>query len=42
MVKLGNDWDERLSGEFDNLMDITKVFIPTADIYDGMVIEVID
>ncbi len=33
---------ELLSGEFDSLMDITKVFIPTADIYDGMVIEVID
>ena len=31
-----------LCGEFDSLMDIERVFIPTADITDGMVIEVID
>ena len=31
-----------LTGEFDSLMDINRVFIPTADITDGMVIEVID
>lgn len=33
---------KELYGEFDNLMDIERVFIPTADITDGMVIEVID
>ncbi len=33
---------KELTGEFDNLMDITKVFIPTADITEGMIIEVID
>ena len=33
---------KELCGEFDSLMDIERVFIPTADITDGMVIEVID
>ncbi|MBR6502045.1 MAG: hypothetical protein IKT42_01255 [Clostridia bacterium] len=33
---------KELCGEFDSLMDIERVFIPTADIRDGMVIEVID
>ena len=31
-----------VTGEFDSLMDINRVFIPTADITDNMVIEVID
>lgn len=30
------------AGEFDSLMNIPKLFIPTAEITDGMVIEVID
>ena len=33
---------KEVSGEFDTLMDINRVFIPTADICDDMVIEVID
>ncbi|MBR5473195.1 MAG: hypothetical protein IKU82_04315 [Clostridia bacterium] len=31
-----------VTGEFDSLMDINRVFIPTADVVDNMVIEVID
>lgn len=30
------------SGEFDSLMNVEKLYIPTADLSDGMVIEVID
>jgi hypothetical protein len=31
-----------MTGSFDELMNTTKLFIPTADITDHMVIEVID
>ena len=33
---------KEMSGEFDSLMNIPKLFIPTADITDNMLIEVID
>ena len=33
---------KEMSGEFDSMMDIPKLFIPTADICDNMVVEVID
>ena len=33
---------KEMSGEFDSMMNIPKLFIPTADITDNMVIEVID
>lgn len=31
-----------MTGEFDSIMNIPKLFIPTADIADGMIIEVVD
>ncbi len=34
--------DKEMSGEFDSMMNIPKLFIPTSDIRDNMVIEVVD
>ena len=33
---------KEMTGEFDSMMNINKLFIPTADITDNMVVEVID
>jgi cellobiose phosphorylase len=33
---------KEMTGSFDELMNTTKLFVPTADITDNMVIEVID
>ena len=33
---------KEMSGEFDDMMNVPKIFIPTADITDNMIIEVID
>lgn len=33
---------KKISGQFDNMMNTYKLFIPTAELTDGMIIEVID